>query len=371
MKNSDFKSLDNYSTKKMDNALKTSLKRIFKIDIDDYIKQEYNIEIKNCAFCHEKSVFDIVYDLKPYKESYMIYISDISYDKLYCYSKNKNCDGRKYNPNSIDFVSKVYSLSDEEALKYIHSRNKSPFYECNHDNKEEYRKYQSIKDRFDGDAGDGDDRYATFIKNLKYSKTINYYIEKYGKDDGERIWYDIQSKKDSMSFKFFLKKNNNDYKKSLIEYKERLKLANVARGYNCFYSKESFILFNDVVKQINLNVESIIFGENEYFIEYYDELLMKNRKYFYDFTDLKNRIIIEYNGLNWHPNKEKMTSEKYDAWYHPFDKTIDRTSLEKKDIHKKKVAEDNNFDVLILWNTETYDYNLNVIYNFYKNKKLI
>jgi len=66
-----------------------------------------------------------------------------------------------------------------------------------------------------------------------------------------------------------------------------------------------------------------------------------------------------------------MSVEKYEKWYHPCDKKIDKTTLEKKDIHKKKIAEENNFDVLILWDTETYDYNLDIVYNYYKNKRII
>jgi len=369
MKNSDFVSIENYSVKKMDNALKTSITRKFKLRIEEYIKLEYTIEIKKCAFCDEYSDFKIVYELTPYKKSYMVNIADVIYDKLYCKSKNKNCDGRNLNANSVEFVSKAYSLSKDEALKIKNSRNSSPFYECNYENKEDYRKYQSIRDRFKDN-----DRYNTFIKNLKYSKTIDYYIEKHGKDNGEKIWYDIQSKKDSMSFKYFLNKNNNDYNKTLLEYNNRIKSVCGNKCIGGFYSKESITLFDKFINELKIEKTNIIYGENEYFLSYFDYELNKYRKFYYDFVDIKNKIIVEYNGLKWHPNKNKMTKEQYNKWVHPFQKDIKLEDLEKKDILKIKIAEEHGFNVIIIWDCDekiNKNYNLNILLEYYKKNKLI
>lgn len=281
------------------------------------------------------------------------------------YCKEKGCTGKTINPNSIEFVSKTRKINEEQAIKIIHDRNKSPFYLENHKNKNDYKNYQSLKHKL------SDKEYKKFIKNLKYSKTIEYYIEKYGKKEGAKIWKEINSKKDSMSFSYFLKKNNFNYKKSILEYKNRVKsvLPKNKSYIGGNYSKQSYNIFKKIVKELKL--KNYMFGENELFLEYYD-IDNKKRKFFYDFVDLNNNIIIEYNGLRWHPNKEIMSTEQYTNWYHPFDNTISKNDLEEKDKIKKKIALNNNFKFLTIWDSNTDKENINIIKNFYKihDKKL-
>lgn len=357
----------NYNNIKLAKALKNSLMRKYKISIDDYILNNTDIQkIEKCGFCDEYSYYDIIFNISLYKKSYLISISDIEYNnKFYCKSKNKNCEGKKYNPNSVIFVSKTRKISTEDALKNIHERNKSPFYSNNYETYDEYKKYQSLQNRL------SDDKYESFIKKLKYSKTIEYYIEKYGENDGIEMWNNINSKKDSMSFNYILTKNNNDYKKSIIEYKNRVKSVMPAEKVYLggFYSKSSFDFFEKLKNKLKLKEKDILYGENEFFIEYFDFKLNKKRKFYYDFVDFKNNVIIEYNGLRWHPNKYKMTKEQYDNWYHPFNKELSKEELEEKDVLKENIAKNNNYDYIIIWDCDNLNNNLNTIYEYYKNKK--
>jgi hypothetical protein len=176
-----------------------------------------------------------------------------------------------------------------------------------------------------------------------------------------------------MSFNYILNKNNNDYKKSIIEYKNRVKSVMPANKafLGGFYSKSSFNFFEKIKNELNLNDKDIIYGKNEFFLEYFDTKLNKKRKFYYDFIDLKNRIIIEYNGLRWHPNKNKMTKEQYDNWYHPFDKDLKKEELEEKEILKENIAKNNKFNYIIIWDCDDITDNINYISNYYKSKKLL
>ena len=43
-------------------------------------------------------------------------------------------------------------------------------------------------------------------------------------------------------------------------------------------SKESFVFFTDLIKIIKINDNDIIFGEDEFFLEYFDKTINKKRK---------------------------------------------------------------------------------------------
>lgn len=69
----------------------------------------------------------------------------------------------------------------------------------------------------------------------------------------------------------------------------------------------------------------------------------------YDFADLKNKKIIEYNGDNYHANPKKYLSEDHP---HPFRKKITAQEIWDKDRLKIKAANEKGFDVLTIWDSE-------------------
>jgi len=358
-----FIDINNFNDDKITQALKLSLRKKFSSSIQQYCVDEFKLNIHKCGFCDNYSYIKLEYSFEVYKNSYSIFIKKVKYpNNFYC--KEKGCEGKKYNANSIDFVSKSRKINTNEALKIIHNRNKTPFYKKNHKNINEYKKYQSLNSRLNKD------KYEEYIKNLKYSKTVDYYIEKYG-DKGVEIYEDINKRKDSMSFNFFLIKNNFNYKKSIIEYKNRIKSVTIKNNkfLGGSFSKQSFNFFTKIVYFNNLQEDDIIFGNDEFFIEYYDKKLNKKRKFYYDFIDLKNKVIIEFNGMRWHPNKDKMSTEEYNNWYHPFNKSIKKEELEEKDKLKQKIAKNNNYDYIIIWDSDELNHNLNIISEYYENKK--
>ena len=81
------------------------------------------------------------------------------------------------------------------------------------------------------------------------------------------------------------------------------------------------------------------------------EISLKYEKsliYLYDFTDEKNKLIIEYNGDIFHANPKYYKAEEN---YHPFNDEISKTKW-KKDAIKINVAKKLGYDVLIIWDSE-------------------
>lgn len=71
-------------------------------------------------------------------------------------------------------------------------------------------------------------------------------------------------------------------------------------------------------------------------------------KFFYDFTIFSHKIIIEYNGVAWHP---KSTTQ---VWKHPFG-TLTTSEKYHYDRNKLKVAESQGFTVIEVWDDELPD----------------
>jgi hypothetical protein len=71
--------------------------------------------------------------------------------------------------------------------------------------------------------------------------------------------------------------------------------------------------------------------------------------YFYDFTDNKNKKIIEYNGDMYHGNPSFYLESDFP---HPFRKEIEAKEIWEKDALKIKCANDNGYEVLIIWDSE-------------------
>ena len=101
-----------------------------------------NEEPVRCVFCGK--VNQTHYPKYQISEDRQVTIVGTGYRniKKYCFDQTSDCPGKRLNPNSVEFVSKTEGLSEEEALRLIHTRNKSPFYLENHKTKHDYQKTQ-------------------------------------------------------------------------------------------------------------------------------------------------------------------------------------------------------------------------------------
>jgi hypothetical protein len=179
------------------------------------------------------------------------------------------------------------------------------------------------------------DRQSTFSKkNL---------IEKYGEEVGLK-------KLDDRNTKWFKTlKENNDWDE--LTKKKVTSSNGLGKA-----SKESLTVFNPVYEclldngfekhDLYLGIE----GSNEWFISTRDNF------YMYDFTIRSKKIIVEYNGTNYHPR------EGDTEWRSLVGVTYDEAL--KKDKSKIMLAKDQGFKVLEIWSDETN--NIEKVINFIK-----
>jgi hypothetical protein len=133
------------------------------------------------------------------------------------------------------------------------------------------------------------------------------------------------------------------------------------------YSKISQELFYKLLEIYDVNDKNKI-----YFATHNKEFKIKKEEggvWLYDFTDIKNKKIIEFNGDMFHgnPNKYKSTDTP-----HPFRKKITAQDMWDKDKRKIDKAINEGFDVLVIWDSEYRWGNKQEIINrcisFLKNK---
>jgi hypothetical protein len=146
-------------------------------------------------------------------------------------------------------------------------------------------------------------------------------IEKYGKKDGKKIFNERQKK----------------WQESLY------KNGNLKSGY----SKVSQDLFFELLKYYK-NIEELNYIM---FAKKGGEFVLTDNDgfYRYDFTDLLNKKIIEYNGDNYHANPKIYTISETP---NPFRKNITSEDIWKKDNTKIELANKHMFDVLVIWDSE-------------------
>jgi len=159
------------------------------------------------------------------------------------------------------------------------------------------------------------------LANRQKTFTLKKCIEKYGEEKGREIFSERQKK----------------WQKSLNDN------GNLKHGF----SKSSQILFYDILKNYDFQDHKNIF-----FATKNKEFNLPKKEggiWIYDYTDLKNKKMIEYNGDEYHANPNYF--EKDDI-SHPFRKQYTAEQIWEKDKRKLEVAEENGFSVHVVWDSE-------------------
>ena len=109
-------------------------------------------------------------------------------------------------------------------------------------------------------------------------------------------------------------------------------------------SKESMLVFNKVIEYLlDINIFDFYVGygdKNEYFLK--DD----NKIFFYDFTIKSLNIIIEYNGISYHPKLENINNFK------PIHNNLTTIEMYNKQRYKINFAESKGFKVLEIWSDD-------------------
>lgn len=191
------------------------------------------------------------------------------------------------------------------------------------ENKNDYLTIYPTKVEYWMNKGFTEEESISKISEIQNRFSLEKCIEKYGSDEGIRVFNERQKK----------------WQKSLLD-NGNLKLG---------YSKVSQDLFDILIKRYNSeDLESVFYATKncEYSIEN-----DRGGIYLYDFVDDKNMKIIEYNGDQYHANP-KMYKE--DDQPHPYHKNYKYSAknIWEKDKRKIEVANKHGFEVLTIWDSE-------------------
>jgi hypothetical protein len=328
-------------------------------------KEEAEEKIKNIK---SVNVFSIEWQMKRFnitKEEAEEKIKNIKNKNKETQSKMSQFDFNSMIPSKKEhWIKKGYS--EEESIKKVDTNIKNATKNCNEfieDKKLNPEKYIGLYDtsiEYYLKKGYSEEDSKNLLKKRQSTFSLEKCIDKYGIDDGIKVWKTRQDKwikslgdkitnemKDSTSFNHFLKKNNYDELLSRIEYeyvfKSRYLNSKLGKA-----SKESMKLFNHLIKWCDNNKMDYYCGcegSREFYL--FDD--DSKKIYAYDFTIPKMSLIFEFHGKFWHTKE-------------PIDRINELGSslLESynKDQIKKNLSNKNRFILIELFEEDGFEFNI-------------
>ena len=177
--------------------------------------------------------------------------------------------------------------------------------------------------------------WKRYCDRQKYTTSLEYFIEKYGKEKGEEKYYRQN----------FLKGHNLDsYKVRYGENaEEKLQQYWDKRNSPHFYSKKSQILFDKIRERFS-NLKMYYATLNKEF-----GILKNGKYYFYDFVIPDLKYCIEFNGDHWHGNPDLY---KEDDIPKACSKLESAGEIWKKDKLKSQAILDRGFILKVIWESD-------------------
>jgi len=197
----------------------------------------------------------------------------------------------------------------------------------------------------------GKEKYIEFKNKLKKSHSLEGYIERYGEKKGIKKYNETIRKKAQTLDRFIEIYGEEDGTIKFSSYMNKRSKNSIPN-----VSKESLDFFDPILDYI------LEIAQNEYVLthtyigkknnkEYFLIDKDKNRTYFYDLTIEPLKLIIEYNGSAFHPNKKNLNEKEWNEWKNPL--TLETADIKYKfDQRKIQIAENNGFHVIEIWDTD-------------------
>ena len=189
-------------------------------------------------------------------------------------------------------------------------------------------------------------KQVDFEKRLIPSN-IGYWVNKgYSKEDAKQNVLEHQS---TFSLeKCIAKYGEEEGKKRFTERQNKWLNSLLTNGNMVIgYSKISQDLFYKILEMYDISDKDKV-----YFATHNSEFKLDKKEggvWLYDFTDVKNKKIIEFHGDMYHGNPKKYNSLDNP---HPFRKNITAQEMWDKDKRKLDVAIEEGFEVLVIWDSE-------------------
>jgi hypothetical protein len=254
------------------------------------------------------------------------------------------CDREKTTINSGKHMKEErYKKMFSEKIK----GNKNPNHKSNTSESDRRSRSPFSKDfiKYDG-IENVEEHISTFaklaIKDRISDTTLQYYLDKgYNEEESIKL---LKERQTTFSFEKCIKRYGDSgvdiYTNRQIKWQKSLsENGNMKNGY----SGVSQDLFNSMCDKIKGNFRYATNG---------GELSLKKENggiWVYDFADVDNKKIIEYQGDFYHANPEKFGA---DDTPHPFRRNIKSSEIWLNDEKKKNVANENGYEVLYIWDSE-------------------
>lgn len=317
-----------------------------------YIDRGWNLEEANNFLNKRQSTISLnsfiqKYGQKEGNERFLQYVDkhSRSFSKNYKNGKHSNF----FRPSNIEYWLNK-GLSEELAKQEMHncySLAGKKQYEKRRDAGEEFLTVRQLK-YWVNKKGLSIEQAKKELSIRYGTRSLDYCIEKYGETLGKIKFIERNEK--------WLATLNNKTEEEKLEILKK-KTIRLTR-----YSKKSIDLFNIVLKEIkdkyNLEFSKIYMAEKEFYI--YDEINKKIN--FYDLMIKDLNLIVEYNGIKFHPNKNILSNDEWNVWYNVYSGLSAEEQL-KIDEYKRNLALRKKYHYIIIWENETVEKSKNIIIN--------
>jgi len=250
-------------------------------------------------------------DIKIISDNYKQYLSNkITGENNHNHkSKTTELERQQKSPFSIEFWKLKYpNTNDNQINNILKIFRDSALSDREFDTRLEYY----IKRGFTEEEG------LKLLKERQTTFSLDICIEKYGEMKGQKRWKEKQDK--------WLNTITNN--------------GNIFKGG---HSKISQDLFNNLKNKLKNNNLKYATYNNELRLEY------KDKYYFYDFTDLNNKKIIEFHGDIFHGNPSKYKANDTPNFKN---KNILASDMWEKDKIKLECAHSHGYELLVIWESE-------------------
>lgn len=191
-------------------------------------------------------------------------------------------------------------------------------------------------------------------KNIIYSKmnhnNLKFLISKYGETEGSRRFNKRQEK--------YKQTCKNKSPEEMREWNIKKVSKQPQR-----VSKSSIKFFDECLNRLQkegIKFKKVYYNENEWDFWDYET----KRIYFYDFCIPEIKILIEYNGIMYHPKYWMMPEEELKLWNSPY--KVNGITQRDIDIRKETLAKERGFRFLTIWEDEEIESSYTKAINFIK-----
>lgn len=282
-------------------------------------------------------------------EKYKKRCNNLSEECKNSYAKLTEYEKRNRNVGCYEFYESRYGVeANKEYKKYLEKRSiiSKKAVKKTHEvfRNEPHRcvvKYEYWLKKCDGDHEEAMNLYH----ERQSTNSLKNYIKRDGQKEGYKKWKKRQRKWLNTLY------SKTDEEISEFNHKKYVNCKSVNN-----VSKSSIIFFDRLIDTIN---KEAYYGKkgNEISIQYDN-----THRYYYDCYIPEYNLIIEYNGINFHP--KPLDKE----WYNNLS-SVDYNKARYKDLKKKNIALNNGYRYIEVWSDDTIEHNIDYILRFIEDIK--